>query len=1163
MGSRRTTPHSSLGNGRSSSGEDNGNSRPGSCSYLSNVRPENRSTLCSVIAQLTEETQPFFETTVRSKAVCENSNVKFSCVVTGYPTPLVIWYKEDMQLDRYCGLPKYEIFHDGQNHSLHIYNCTVEDAAIYQVSASNSKGIVSCAGVLEVGEMNELKIHEHYFAKIRQKAVLMRKEVEGKENQEPLRTISPERPQRKRRSTMEAYLNMPSSMGEEESQQAVVVETESRLQEATVGEAEEKSTPVTNGEALNDHGNKAGTFIYDSAQRLFTTLQPKIPFVKKKIKISSRPKIAKSDPLKEKASEERGTKQKAAGTKSQQSKGSSEEVMEVDNSVSSSVVDLYIRNVAEQHQKSATEEAMLMKRPSQDEDKCVVPQRKQLTASVSPAALTGTGQTVPGPKGKQAAKHEKKAGPKNAEESLGIQSQRPNMNPVQRQPSALPSLLKRHVTKTEDATVMDVDKKSNTSTGGSLGGSDLECMETTYESRTASTQRPSEQAEPQLSQKEPSQRLVSVPRPALHSKAHTKKNRNDAAVNLGLPPDQRAMDMQPPRKTPAERETTADDNKTLSLHNDLQAPIDKMTQNAWDHSSGSNESHTVPYTDLQKSSVESPGGENIRGCNVSPTTVQSQVDTVGESVEEMNVDENTEREEVDKLLDDSVAPDEKILELETENAALHMGGQNITEKARDAVDQGADFITAEASCKDTNELIISSELQNQKTDTLQTAMPHLTNNLENTNSLEQIRGFKEIPNTASKVISSAEQLRSQVKALDSMLPNSVHIDFVQEPSQTTREACQDLRGDERKYKLEMKQSNVETATDHTPPSNIKSVLQPHAAASPHVQAVIPPISVTDTGITVETAGVHGSTKKDHDGFTDIVVSVTESESVKHQFQPLTSKDTLTDILGSGTPTNASSQELGIALEHAKDGPLPEKIMELIRSLIPEIKLNSETEGAITEMLFSDQCKMEKHNTNTGSLSVEKFPTKSVFSTDTQESILQLDSSVAEEYATNNSLTNSTPEASPLLKKRDCVSPIPSATPQELASGARRKILMPRDDPEEATGATEATSAVDSQTQKLSTSPVTLPMSPGPSRRSPLLQPAGEQTPPVERRSPMSRRKAALEAPAPGQQPTEESHTQKDEGKPTERDKHDPFKAPQVIRKIRGETFTDVSGHMKL
>lgn len=42
-----------------------------------------RSTLCSVMAQLTEDIQPSFERTLKSKAVSENCNVKFSCVVSG------------------------------------------------------------------------------------------------------------------------------------------------------------------------------------------------------------------------------------------------------------------------------------------------------------------------------------------------------------------------------------------------------------------------------------------------------------------------------------------------------------------------------------------------------------------------------------------------------------------------------------------------------------------------------------------------------------------------------------------------------------------------------------------------------------------------------------------------------------------------------------------------------------------------------------------------------------------------------------------------------------------------------------------------------------------------------------------------------------------------
>ncbi|TDH09748.1 hypothetical protein EPR50_G00089020 [Perca flavescens] len=210
MTSRRPMTRSYSANGRTSSfSEEEGSSSNGRTEsrnpYLSNVRPENRSTLCSVMAQLTEDTQPSFETTLKSKAVSENCNVKFNCVVSGYPAPELKWYKDDMEMDRYCGLPKYEIHRNGKTHTLHIYNCTLDDAAIYQVSASNSKGIVSCSGVLEVGTMNEFKIHQRFFAKLKQKADKKKKDQEeqtkkvDKENiQKEKPQCSPERPQRKR-----------------------------------------------------------------------------------------------------------------------------------------------------------------------------------------------------------------------------------------------------------------------------------------------------------------------------------------------------------------------------------------------------------------------------------------------------------------------------------------------------------------------------------------------------------------------------------------------------------------------------------------------------------------------------------------------------------------------------------------------------------------------------------------------------------------------------------------------------------------------------------------------------------------------------------------------------------------------------------------------------
>lgn len=39
----------------------------------------------------------------------------------GYPEPEVTWYKDDTELDRYCGLPKYQITHQGNRHTLQLY----------------------------------------------------------------------------------------------------------------------------------------------------------------------------------------------------------------------------------------------------------------------------------------------------------------------------------------------------------------------------------------------------------------------------------------------------------------------------------------------------------------------------------------------------------------------------------------------------------------------------------------------------------------------------------------------------------------------------------------------------------------------------------------------------------------------------------------------------------------------------------------------------------------------------------------------------------------------------------------------------------------------------------------------------------------------------------
>ncbi|KAL1271427.1 hypothetical protein QQF64_030443 [Cirrhinus molitorella] len=307
MSSRRLMNRSLSSDGRSYYGGSDissQNSRAASRSYLSSVRSESsyaahrfsqfkpsRSTLCSVMAQLTEEIQPTFNTTLKSKAVSEDTNVKFSCVVSGYPVPEVTWYKDDIQLDRYCGLPKYEISRDDKTHTLQIYNCTLDDAAIYQASAQNSRGIVSCSGVLEVGTMSEYKIHQNYFAKLKLRNENQRREQEelrntGKENApaalENVRMSSPERAQRKRRSPTET--RGTGSLSEEK---AMEVDAPSQTPPVQVSAAASVHE-ISNSEMITnkDKDTQGLTYIHDTVHNA-SSKQTNEHYIKKKIKIST------------------------------------------------------------------------------------------------------------------------------------------------------------------------------------------------------------------------------------------------------------------------------------------------------------------------------------------------------------------------------------------------------------------------------------------------------------------------------------------------------------------------------------------------------------------------------------------------------------------------------------------------------------------------------------------------------------------------------------------------------------------------------------------------------------------------------------------------------------------------------------------------------------
>lgn len=127
------------------------------------------------------------------------------------------------------------------------------------------------------------------------------------------------------------------------------------------------------------------------------------------------------------------------------------------------------------------------------------------------------------------------------------------------------------------------------------------------------------------------------------------------------------------------------------------------------------------------------------------------------------------------------------------------------------------------------------------------------------------------------------------------------------------------------------------------------------------------------------------------------------------------------------------------------------------------------------------------------------------------------------------------ESSPKMKRRDSLTLIPSATPEELASGARRKIYLAKTKSEDE----------GSDTQGKRDSPY---MSPSQARRAAFLQlQSGQQTPPTERRSPLlARRKATLEVPKPKEEIAEVADSTKTESKPAEKEKLDPFKGSTCV-----------------
>lgn len=642
-------------------------------------------------------------------------------------------------------------------------------------------------------------------------------------------------------------------------------------------------------------------------------------------------------------------------------------------------------------------------------------------------------------------------------------------------------------------------------------------------------------------------------------------NRNDAPVRFEPPLDQSTINSQPPPKT--------DDVQTSSLCRSLQAKTTQTAQDTLYKFGKSSESCSAILTHQKKFPCDSPAGtENIPERKVSPATQENQVHTPIKAVERTKV-QNDEKAEVNG--NGKLVPCEKVLEMETEALGLHRTEGVKTGKTNDLENKGSSKVTVD-SCnlrgrtkEPTSTLVekTSSEIQKLKSAVFETDLPEQTQTSENITSLKPINDSKQHPKAEPKVISIAEIMRSQIKALESVQANSgsstpAQANLAQGLTITARGA-QEESGENIKRNREANVFKPDKETEERPNSlvltNLKATLvkidqtleekkEQAAASTPARPLNELPVSGTPR------AELHGRNDDEAENDSSLV---SDSRS-KGLILPLPSvlKQPQTVSQKSESPVReahikTSFQETNVTiLEHTKDQTVQNPSTGLIQTQVPSKDLNSNIETRLGDVniRLPTQLIMEQHNKNTASsLRLQTDRSESKLSPAKQENdsqVVQQESSEIKDRLRSEFLNNLSPEPSPLLRSKNHVSPGPSASLKELASGARRKLSTPPTKPEEAH---VATSSTDSQTQKdepsvkgTKISPSTA--SPSPSRRPLLLQPAGEQSSVTERLSPLSsRRKTVSEAQTPNQALTEQTHT---EGKPAE-DRHNPFKGKEV------------------
>lgn len=315
--------------------------------------------------------------------------------------------------------------------------------------------------------------------------------------------------------------------------------------------------------------------------------------------------------------------------------------------------------------------------------------------------------------------------------------------------------------------------------------------------------------------------------------------------------------------------------------------------------------------------------------------------------------------------------------------------------------------------------------------------------------------------------------------------------------------------------------------------------------------VVPPISVTchesdsepewpSPGENIETetsAGTQRGTKQSAESNKKLEMPEKGqdfeevSEKSAKEDMPAVLCETLTSNVGGNVPVLTKSTEEITApetpkLKSIKDAKNPSSVEDFLKSKPSVERLSSKPPTYPSLSPSSLRKFMSKAATDSDNETATSVP---VISVDDRQS-----DKADEDLSGGSTPTSSLScESSPRLKRRDSLTLIRSATPEELASGARRKIFLPRSK-DEVEGALVGTLEGKKENPY---------KSPSQARRAALLQAStGQKTPPIERRSPlMSRRKATLEVPKVGDEiltgePASTKEDEKQSGK-----KADPLK----------------------